>query len=69
MPVSHALSAQERPESKAWVVVISALQLALVVLVWLLALVPVAVMALVAMVFQAVKLAVAKAPAAGPVES
>jgi hypothetical protein len=64
MPVPHAFSAQERQESKFLVVAISALQLALVILVWLLALVPMAVMALGAMVFQAVKPAVAKVPAA-----
>jgi hypothetical protein len=62
MPVPHAFSAQERPESKILVVAISALQLALVVLVWLLALVPVAAMALVAAVFQALKSAAAKVP-------
>ena len=64
MSVPHAFPAQERPESKALVVAISALQLALVVLVWLLAIVPVALMALGAMVFQTVKPASAKVPAA-----
>ena len=68
MSVPHAFAAQERPESKALVVAISALQLALVVLVWLLAIVPVALMALGAMVFQAVKPASAKVPAAAPAE-
>jgi hypothetical protein len=68
MSVPHAFPARERPESKALVVAISALQLALVVLVWLLAIVPVALMALGAMVFQAVKPAVVKAPAAAPAE-
>ena len=64
MSVPHAFPARERPESKALVVAISALQLALVVLVWLLAIVPVALMALGAMVFQAMKPASAKVPAA-----
>ena len=64
MPVPHASSAQGRQESKLLVVATSALQLALVVLVWLLAIVPVALMALGAAVFQAVKPAVVKAPAA-----
>ena len=68
MPVPHASCAQERQESKALVVAISALQLALVVLVWLLAILPVALMALIATVFQAVKPAVEKAPAAAPAE-
>jgi hypothetical protein len=63
MPVPHAFSARERQESKALVVVISVLQLALVVLVWLLAIVPVAVMALAATVFQAVRGVAVKAPA------
>jgi len=69
MPVPHASSAQERQESKILVVAISALQLALIVLVWLLAIVPVAVMALGAAVFQALKSAVAKTPARAPAES
>ena len=69
MSVPHAFPARERPESKALVVAISALQLALIVLVWLLAVVPVAVMALGAAVFQALKSAVAKTPARAPAES
>jgi hypothetical protein len=56
-----------RQESKALVVAISVLQLAMIVLVWLLALVPVALMALGALVIQALKPAVAKVPA--PVDS
>ncbi|WP_165185200.1 hypothetical protein [Caulobacter soli] len=56
-----------RQESKALVVAISALQLAMIVLVWLLALIPMALMALGATVFQAVKPAFAKVPA--PVDS
>jgi hypothetical protein len=49
MPTTHAtFTRQDHPEPKALVVVISALQLGLVMLVWLLALLPVAVMALVA---------------------
>ena len=47
--VSHAFAADESRESKALVVAISALQLALIVLVWLLALAPMAVAALWAM--------------------
>jgi len=62
MPAPHALSVQDRQDSKLLVVVVSALQLALVVLVWLLALAPVAVMALCAMAFQAVKPVGAKLP-------
>lgn len=62
MPASHALSAQDRRDSKVLVVVVSALQLALVVLVWLLALLPVTVMALCAMAFQAMKPVGAKLP-------
>ena len=54
-------------ESKALVVAISVLQLAMIVVVWLLALVPMALMALGATVFQALKSATAKAPA--PVDS
>jgi len=56
-----------RKESKALVVVTSVLQLALVVLVWLLALVPVAMMALVATMISALKPTPAKAPT--PVDS
>jgi hypothetical protein len=56
MPASHAsFRRHDRPEPKALVVVISALQLGLVVLVWLLALLPVAVMALVAMGVQGLR--------------
>ena len=58
-----------RQESKALVVAISVLQLALVVLVWLLALVPVALMALSAMAFNALKPAAAKTTALTPVDS
>jgi hypothetical protein len=56
-----------RQESKALVVAISVLQLALVVMVWLLALIPMALMALGATVFQALKPAAAKTPA--PIDS
>jgi hypothetical protein len=56
-----------RKESKALVVAISVLQLAFVVLVWLLALIPVALMALGATVFQAVKPKAATVPT--PVDS
>jgi hypothetical protein len=69
MPVSHAFSEKDRQESKLLVVVISALQLTLVVLVWLLALVPMAAMALVAMLFQVLKAAGAKVPAAASAET
>ena len=55
MPISNASSVQKRPESKALVVAISALQLALVALVWLLALVPVALLALGGLAFQALR--------------
>jgi hypothetical protein len=58
-----------RKESKALVVAISVLQLALVVLVWLLALIPVALMALGATVFQALKPKAATATAPTPVDS
>jgi hypothetical protein len=51
-----------RPESKALVVAISVLQLAMLVFVWLLALVQMALMALGATVFQALKPAIAKSP-------
>lgn len=51
-----------RQESKALVVAISALQLALIVFVWLLALVPMALMALGATVLQAMKPASVKTP-------
>jgi hypothetical protein len=55
MLVLSAPSVRNFRESKALVVTLSVLQLALVVLAWLLALLPVAVMALCAMAFQAVK--------------
>jgi len=58
-----------RKESKGLVVAISVLQLALVVLVWLLALVPVALMALGAMAFNALKPATTKTTALTPVDS
>jgi len=70
MPAVHATfrsPREHRKESKALVVATSVLQLALVVLVWLLALVPVALMALVATAAAALKPAAAKAPA--PVDS
>lgn len=74
MPAVHATFRSQnhrgtRRESKALVVAISALQLALIILVWLLALIPMALMALGAMAFQALKTAVAKAPAPTPVDS
>ena len=47
MPAAQlALNQNDGPESKALVVAISVLQLALVVLVWMLALVPAAILAL-----------------------
>ncbi len=56
MPVAQLVHpAQDRPESKALVVMISVLQLALVVLVWLLALVPMALLALGAMTVKSVR--------------
>ncbi len=60
MPAAPATPRDRKPrdhrkESKAFVVATSVLQLALIVLVWLLALVPVAVMALVAVVIGALK--------------
>lgn len=69
MPVPHAVSARARQESKVLVVAISALQLAFVLLAWLLALVPLALMALGAAVFQAVKPAAAKASAVARTET
>jgi hypothetical protein len=56
-------------ESKALVVAISALQLAMIVLVWLLALVPMALMALGATVVQALKPAAVKTTAPTTVDS
>ncbi|MBO9709239.1 MAG: hypothetical protein J7521_13615 [Caulobacter sp.] len=44
-----------RPESPAFVVILSILQLSLVVMVWLLAIVPAALLALGALVFKTVK--------------
>jgi hypothetical protein len=72
MPAAPATSRarnrrEHHKESKALVVATSVLQLALVVLVWLLALVPVALMALVATVIGALKPVAAKAPT--PVDS
>jgi hypothetical protein len=58
-----------RQESKALVVAISVLQLAMIVLVWLLALIPMALIALGATMIQAVKSATAKVPAPTPVDS
>jgi hypothetical protein len=52
---SHRARSQERPESKALVVAISALQLGLVVLVWLLAIVPAALLALGALLLQGLR--------------
>lgn len=69
MLVPHAFSAQERPESKFLVVAISVLQLALVVLVWLLAIAPVALMALGAMALKAMKPAAVKVSTAAPSET
>lgn len=72
MPAVHATFRSQnhrgsRRESKALVVAISALQLALIVLVWLLALVPMALIALGATVVQALKPAAVKVPT--PVDS
>ena len=58
-----------RQESKALVVAISVLQLALIVLVWLLALIPMALIALGATVIQALRSAVVKTPASTTVDS
>jgi hypothetical protein len=58
-----------RQESKALVVAISVLQLAMIVFVWLLALVPMAVLALGATVYRALKPAAAKTPAPTTVDS
>ena len=74
MPAVHATFRSQnhrgtRQESKALVVVISALQLALIVLVWLLALVPMALIALGATMIQALKPATVKTPAATPADS
>ncbi len=72
MPAVHATFRSQnhrgrRQESKALVVAISALQLAMIVFVWLLALVPMALIALGATVFQALKPTAVKTPA--PVDS
>jgi Flp pilus assembly protein TadB len=53
-----------RQEPKALVVAFSVLQLAMIVVVWLLALVPMALMALGAMVIQTLKPVAVKAPTA-----
>jgi hypothetical protein len=58
-----------RPESKALVVAISVLQLALIVFVWLLALVPMALLALGATVVKAVRPTVVKTPTPTTVDS
>jgi hypothetical protein len=58
-----------RQESKALVVAFSVLQLAMIVVVWLLALVPMALMALGAMVIQTLKPAVVRVPTATTVDS
>ena len=68
MPVAQATFRPEvrtapRAESRALVVVISTLQLALVVLVWVLALLPVAVMALAMTVAQGLRSLGARAAA------
>jgi hypothetical protein len=74
MPAVHATFRSQnhqgrRQESKGLVVAISVLQLALVVLVWLLALVPVALMALGAMAINALKPTTAKTTALTPIDS
>ena len=58
-----------RQESKALVVAISALQLALVVAVWLVALIPMALIALGATVVKALQSATAKTTVLTPVDS
>lgn len=72
MPAVHATFRSQnhrghRKESKALVVAVSVLQLAMIVLVWLLALVPMALIALGATVVQALKPAAVKTPT--PVDS
>ena len=74
MPAAPATSRarnrrEHHKESKALVVATSALQLALVVLVWLLALVPMALLALGATVYRALKPAMVKTPAPTTVDS
>jgi hypothetical protein len=69
MPVPQAFTAQDRQEPKALVVALSVLQLALVVMVWLLAIIPMALMALGTAAFRAVKPAAVRVPVrtvAGP---
>lgn len=73
MPAVHATFRSQnhrgqRAESKALVVAISALQLAMIVLVWLLALVPMALIALGATVVSALKPAAAKTAAPTPAD-
>lgn len=63
MSVSQAL--EERKESPALVVVTTAFQLALVVLVWLLALVPAAVAALTMFAIKMIRRALGRTPPAG----
>ena len=58
-----AFPPRDRRESKALVVAVSVLQLALVVLVWLLAVVPAALLAVGAMVVQALRPARRRVPA------
>ena len=58
----HRVHPRDRQESKALVVAISALQLGLVVLVWLLAIVPAALLALGALLFKSLRPARAAAP-------
>uniref|UniRef100_B0SVM3 Uncharacterized protein n=1 Tax=Caulobacter sp. (strain K31) TaxID=366602 RepID=B0SVM3_CAUSK len=61
--------ARDRRESKALVVAVSVLQLALIVLVWLLAIVPVALLAVGAMVVQALRPADTKVSGPAPAET
>lgn len=56
MTTAQFIAARDRrPESPAFVVVLSILQLSLVVVVWLLAIAPAALLALAALVFKTVK--------------
>ena len=64
-----AFPPRDRRESKALVVAVSVLQLALVVMVWLLAIVPAALLALGAMVVHALRPADAKVSARAPAET
>jgi hypothetical protein len=50
----NALKPDEKPENKALVVLVSTLQLAAVVLVWLVAIVPAALLALAVMAWKAI---------------